>query len=191
LDAKLREEMRDEIRELTRTLGVTTLHVTHDQTEAMALADSMAIMSEGQLLQIGDPESLYRRPVSQMVAEFLGRTNWISGTVAGKGVVQTSMGAISLPLPDHFATGANVSLGIRPEWIELKIAANGPPPSLTGRVEARTFLGDVVIYRVSVGPAELLVKRSSADVYPLGPIDVVISPDRWGVFPSGSAVGIQ
>jgi iron(III) transport system ATP-binding protein len=191
LDAKLREEMRDEIKELTRTLGVTTLHVTHDQTEAMALADAMAVMSEGQLLQIDDPESLYRRPVSRTVAEFLGRTNWISGTVEGRDVVRTGMGAIAVPLSQRFTAGDPVSLGIRPEWIGLKADAGSIPGSLAGRVEARTFLGEAVVYRVNVGSAELLVKRSSSNVFPLGPIGVVISPDHWAVFPGGPEPGNQ
>jgi ABC-type Fe3+/spermidine/putrescine transport system ATPase subunit len=126
-----------------------------------------------------------------MVAEFLGRTNWIAGTVAGNGIVQTGMGAISLPLSHGFSSGANVSLGIRPEWIELKPAASGLPGALAGRIEARTFLGDAVVYRIGVGTAGLLVKRSSADVFPLGPVEVVISPDRWVVFSGGPEGGNQ
>ena len=78
LDAKLREEMRDEIKELTRSLGVTTFHVTHDQIEAMVLADSMAVMSAGKILEVGKPESIYRSPATRTVAEFLGRTNWLT-----------------------------------------------------------------------------------------------------------------
>ena len=77
LDAKLREEMRDEIKELTKKLGVTTLHVTHDQTEAMALADVIAVMDGGEILEIGHPETLYCQPRNRTVAEFLGRTNWV------------------------------------------------------------------------------------------------------------------
>ena len=182
LDAKLREEMREEIKELTGKLGVTTLHVTHDQTEAMALADTIAVMSQGQLLQVGKPEALYRRPTSQMVTDFLGRTNWISGTVAGSDAVETSMGAVRLALPEHFALGSRVRLGVRPEWITL-----GSPPVATdgwvqGQVEARTFLGDAVIYRVSAGQESLTVKRSSADMLGPGPVGILIAPEHWVVF---------
>jgi len=183
LDAKLREEMRDEIKELTRTLGVTTLHVTHDQTEAMALADALAVMSEGKLLQIGAAEDLYRRPVSRAVAEFLGRTNWIPGTIVDDRVVRTAMGPISIASPHPYAKGEKVALGIRPEWIYLNEHANGSSGSFAGCVESRTFLGDAVVYKVNVGPAELMVKQGSARVFRLGPVGVTISPEHWVIFP--------
>lgn len=182
LDAKLREEMRDEIKELTRSLGVTTLHVTHDQTEAMALADSLAVMSNGQILEIGEPEQLYRHPGNRIVAEFLGRTNWLSGVIQGADLVRTEAGAIFIPLRDRYGVGEKVSLGIRPEWIELTAEGSGVGGALPGRIEGRTFLGDAVIYWVRLGNAKLLVKSHSADIPAAGPISVVIPPDRWVVF---------
>ena len=182
LDAKLREQMRDEIKDLTRSLGVTTLHVTHDQTEAMALADSMAVMNAGQILQIGDPENLYRHPVNRTVAEFLGRTNWLSGTVAGADRVDTDVGAIQLPLPGRPGVGEKLSLGIRPEWIELGAKAAGGPGVFTGSIEWRSFLGDIVVYRVQIGKAKLLVKTNASDIPASGPVSVVIPPERWVVF---------
>lgn len=182
LDAKLREEMRDEIKELTRSLGVTTLHVTHDQTEAMALADSLAVMSNGQILEIGEPEKLYRHPGNRTVAEFLGRTNWLSGTIEGDNLVRTEVGAINIPLRDRYAIGEKVSLGIRPEWIELTTKSGDERGAFPGRIEGRTFLGDAVIYWVRLGNTKLLVKSHSSDIPATGPISVVIAPDHWVVF---------
>lgn len=184
LDAKLREEMRDEIKDLTRSLGVTTLHVTHDQTEAMALADSMAVMSNGQILETGDPEELYRRPGTRAVAEFLGRTNWLSGTVEGAGRVHTPMGPASISLCERFRIGDNVSLGIRPEWIELCGDGSEMRDAFPGWIEGRTFLGEAVIYRVRVGDCKLLVKSHATNLPTAGAVSVVISPAHWVVFPS-------
>ena len=187
LDAKLREEMREEIKELTRSLGVTTLHVTHDQTEAMALADSLAVMSNGQILEIGEPEKLYRHPGNRIVAEFLGRTNWLSGVIEGADRVRTEAGAIHVPLRDRYVVGERVTVGIRPEWIELTAEASGARSALPGRIEGRTFLGDAVIYWVRLGNAKLLVKSHSADIPAAGPISVIIAPDHWVVFSGESA----
>ena len=182
LDAKLREEMRDEIKELTRSLGVTTLHVTHDQTEAMALADSMAVMSNGRILEIGEPEALYRSPGNRTVAEFLGRTNWLAGTVEGPELVRSEMGVVKISSPDRATVGTTVILGIRPEWIELTAEASNAPWAFPGSIDGRTFLGDAVLYWVRLGKARLLVKTTSSDLPASGPITVVIPPDRWVVF---------
>ncbi len=182
LDAKLREEMRDEIKELTRSLRVTTLHVTHDQTEAMALADHMAVMCDGQILEVGEPERLYRQPSNRIVAEFLGRTNWLAGTVEGPGVVRAEVGVVKCPLRDRVVPGTSVSLGIRPEWIELKAEPCDIPNSFLGNVEGRTFLGDAVIYWVRVGRVRLMVKTTSSDFSVGGPITVVMPVECWVVF---------
>ena len=182
LDAKLREEMRDEIRQLTRSLGVTTLHVTHDQTEAMALADSLAVMSAGKILQLGEPEQLYRHPVNRMVAEFLGRTNWLSGTVDGPDHAATEIGSVSVALPASAASGSRIRLGIRPEWAELRAKPSGGAGEYAGSVTSRSFLGDIVLYQVRVGGAELLVKSNAPDIPASGAVTVVIPPERWVVF---------
>lgn len=182
LDAKLREEMRDEIKQLTRALGVTTLHVTHDQTEAMALADSLAVMSAGKILQLGEPEHLYRRPVNRMVAEFLGRTNWLTGKVDGTNHAQTEMGGVSVILPASTALGSDIRLGIRPEWAELTRDPHGGLDEYRGIVTGRSFLGDIVVYKVKVGGVELLIKSNAPDIPAYGEVTVLVPPDRWVVF---------
>lgn len=119
LDAKLREEMRFELRELTRSLGITTLHVTHDQVEAMALADRIAVMFDGAIVQIGRPEELYRRPATRDVAAFLGQMNWLPGTADGSGGAMTALGRLVPVVPTDTAAGRPVLVGVRPEAVEV------------------------------------------------------------------------
>jgi iron(III) transport system ATP-binding protein len=181
LDAKLREEMRDEIKDLTKTLGVTTLHVTHDQTEAMALADVLAVMHQGRLLELGAPEVLYRRPGNRIVAEFLGRTNWFAGIVESPDRVRSPFGAVQCPT-ENFATGLKVVLGIRPEWIELKNPGENSPNCFEATIDSRSFLGEAVLYWVSIGGARLLVK-TVLDLPANARTAVVLPPERWVIFP--------
>jgi iron(III) transport system ATP-binding protein len=183
LDAKLREEMRDEIKELTQRLGVTTLHVTHDQTEAMALADVLAVMSNGRILEIGSPETLYRRPSNRTVAEFLGRTNWVAGTIEAGGASTTEIGTMRAPAFANFTIGSKVSVGFRPEWIDLKMGAESGPNRFSGVIEARTFLGDSVIYWVSVGGKRLMAKSTVSDISAMSSVTVNIPVERCVIFP--------
>jgi iron(III) transport system ATP-binding protein len=153
LDAKLRVQMRDEIRQLQKRLGVTTVYVTHDQEEAMAISDRIAVMDHGEIVQVGSAEALYHRPDSEFVARFIGRTNLLSGRVAGvhDGAVELELGGSTVRVG---CEGANVSAGqtvrlvVRPERIAIR-----PPaaPGLRGTVLSRTFLGEKAEYRVGVG----------------------------------------
>jgi len=182
LDAKLREEMRDEIKDLTKRLHVTTLHVTHDQTEAMALADEMAVMSAGKVLEIGQAENLYCKPGNRAVAEFLGRTNWLRATVDERKLVKTEMGLVKCRLPETSVLGSSVTLGIRPEWIELRSDRGEGLNSFAGNIEARMFLGDAVLYRVRVADTHLLVKTGLTDFAVGSPVGVIIPSERWVTF---------
>jgi iron(III) transport system ATP-binding protein len=182
LDAKLREEMRDEIKDLTRSLGVTTLHVTHDQTEALALADVMAVMHEGKILEVGHPETIYRNPSDRTVAEFLGRTNWLIGVVSDDGSVKTGTGVVRCSLPGGAKTGTTVRLGVRPEWIELGLEPCQRPNSFHGKIDARMFLGDTVLYWVKVGQFRFMVK-SAFQNFAVGQLVYVMAPpDSWVAF---------
>ena len=182
LDAKLREEMRDEIKELTLRLGVTTLHVTHDQTEAMALADVLAVMYDGKILEIGQPETLYRRPANRVVADFLGRTNWLTGTVESPEKINTEIGILISPAGGKNSVGSKISVGIRPEWVELTREQNTIQNSFSGQIEVRTFLGEAAFYWVRVGQKRFMVKTALSDFHRGDSVSIGLPADRWVVF---------
>ncbi len=152
LDAKLRIEMRGEIRRICREHHLTTVYVTHDQKEALAAADRMAILDGGRILQVGTPREIYRRPHSRTVADFIGETDFVPGRVtvsAGdRFIAETALGAFEgVPGdPDHRpAAGDNVTLSIRPECWNLQPQA-AAQNSVRGRIGASVYLGDVAQY---------------------------------------------
>jgi putative spermidine/putrescine transport system ATP-binding protein len=142
LDPGLREEMRALIRELQRETGITTLVVTHDQAEAVALADRIALLLDGRLAQHGRPEDLYRRPANETVARFFGGVNFLPGQ-ARTAVFHCALG--SLKLPGGTADG-NGLLTIRPEFLRLAPGVN----ERTARITALTFLGTQTRVEISV-----------------------------------------
>lgn len=128
LDALLRLELRDEIRRILRASGKTALYVTHDQEEAISLADRIGVMQGGVLLQVDSPREIYRHPVHKFVAEFLGEINWLAGQITGEpheGVVavETSAGTYRANIKGHLPAGKSVWLGIRPENLSLRLPA--------------------------------------------------------------------
>ena len=149
LDAKLRVEMREEIRSLQKRIGITTVYVTHDQEEAMAISDRIAVMDRGQAVQQGTAHDLYYRPVSEFVARFIGRANLVDGKVLSAGEVEIE--GVRVALATGRAAGQSVRLVIRPEMIEIA-AAGGP-----GRIARRTFLGEKTDYVVELGGSRLQV----------------------------------
>lgn len=162
LDAKLKESLRDELAELLRRLGITAIYVTHDQQEAMAIADRLAVMNRGKIVQIGDAQSLYQRPQVHFVAEFLGRINTI---VRSDEELQASIfkfGTKSLSVPA--ALGKTVM--IRPENVRF---TNPQQNGLIGLVQSRTFLGDRIQYRISLpGHDAILVDAPGTSVWCTG-----------------------
>ena len=188
LDAKLREEMRDEIKELTKKLGVTTLHVTHDQTEAMALADVIAVMDGGEILEIGHPETLYCQPRNRTVAEFLGRTNWVAGVLKAPGLVSTDIGTVTTLQGTAVPIGGRVTVGIRPEWIQLSTLAENTANAFTGTIEDRTFLGDAVVYWVRINSTRLVVKTTLLDLPSSGAVAIKLPSERCMIFDERSAM---
>ena len=189
LDARLREEVRAEIRQVARRAGVTVLHVTHDQAEAMELADRIVVMHEGHVLQVGTAQDVYHHPVNPEVANSLGAMNWIPGVMGDNGEVKTAYGDLRTndgPLP---AQGP-VTIGIRPEFMELAPDAADVRDGdilLRGTVAELTFFGDHYLYRVQVGD-----QRFSAKVplpIPLsGEVSIRISSERACIFPGELAV---
>ncbi|MEY2618594.1 MAG: hypothetical protein RL522_1596 [Pseudomonadota bacterium] len=150
LDAKLKESLRDELAELLRRLHITAIHVTHDQHEAMSIADRMAVMQSGQVIQIGTAEDLYRSPRHPFVASFLGRVNAVRLVQGESGRPGIRLGGLWLPFTPH---DAQDHVLLRPEDIQL-----APAPDSVVRVSHRVFLGDRTHLRVTTPEAgELLV----------------------------------
>jgi putative spermidine/putrescine transport system ATP-binding protein len=170
LDAKLREEMQLELRGIQQRMGVTTILVTHDQTEAMALSDRVAVMQHGRLVQVAGPLEAYEHPRTDFVSSFLGKTNRLEGRVveAGAGGCRVAVGELVLgaPLPPDGppAGEARIIVSVRPEKIEFRPAGDG---LLDGRVAARIFLGDHWLYQVETPLGLLLVVRQNS-----GPAEV-------------------
>ena len=164
LDAALRVRMRQEIRDLQQSLSITAVYVTHDQEEAMAVSDRIAVMSQGTIVQEGTAEDLYHRPESEFVARFIGRVNLLTGRVAATGVAGTEVEVagrrLQLPAPAvPIPTGDPVTLVVRPEAIELEPPGAGWADGIEGVVASRTFLGEKVDYQVRLGPDVLQVTR--------------------------------
>ena len=145
LDAKLKESLRGELAELLRRLGITVVYVTHDQQEALAVADRLAVMHAGRIVQVGNGESLYRTPGHPFVATFLGRVNRLSRDAAARGRHEAMLGGLALPCPS--AWHAHAQLLVRPEDIEVGAVAAGWGQA---RVERRSFLGDRVQLSLSM-----------------------------------------
>ncbi|MHB9149151.1 MAG: ABC transporter ATP-binding protein [Thermoleophilia bacterium] len=149
LDAKLRESMRYELKRLQRELGLTSVYVTHDQTEALALSNVVAVMCDGKIVQVGRPREIYERPNCHFVADFIGTSNFVSGTVKerrhGEYRVETQMGSIWASSSADLAVNSNVLLSIRPEHVSLSRESQPDETNeLLGKVTNRAFLGDSV-----------------------------------------------
>jgi putative spermidine/putrescine transport system ATP-binding protein len=157
LDATMRGEMRDEITRLQRLYGIATLHITHDQEEALSMANRVAVMREGRLLQVDTPQALYARPASRAVAAFVGHANLFEGEVLTESRVRTPLG--DLACADHaFAPGAAVSVLIRPEAIRPVAAADGLN-RFAGSVTRDRFLGSLRRFDFTLsGGAKLMVE---------------------------------
>ena len=159
VDPQLRAELRHEISSILRPLGVTVLLVTHDREEAFSLADRIALMRHGSIVQVGMPEELYFSPAGHWAAEFLGAGNVLPGMVDG-GSVSTPIGVV----PANGTNGAtSVEVLVRPELVEL-----APDPSGPGEVVGREFRGHDVFYRVLLDGLEVVSQRPSNEVVALG-----------------------
>jgi putative spermidine/putrescine transport system ATP-binding protein len=155
LDAKLRQEVRVEIRELQQRMGLTTVMVTHDQEEALTMADRLVVMSEGSVRQVGSQRDLYERPADRFVAGFVGRSTFLDGAVETPGRFRTQGG---LSLTCAGGTPGKASLSLRPERLEVAAAPlAGLDNSLTGTVEFVSYLGAMIDIHVRLSPADRLV----------------------------------
>jgi spermidine/putrescine ABC transporter ATP-binding subunit len=169
LDLKLREHMQMELRRIQQQLGLTTIYVTHDQTEAMTMSDRIAVMNRGRIEQLGSPEDIYGRPGTRFVASFVGKVNFLGGVVRDAGgdraMVETSRGIVQVGVPCQ-PRGTPITLAIRPERLALESPTtqlNGCN-ALAGRIVGRTFCGNVRQYEVQLGQdATFLVETRPGD----------------------------
>ena len=154
LDAKLRVQMRTVIKKLQRRLGITTIYVTHDQEEALAISDRIAVMKDGHIMQIGTPNEIYAKPQNPFVAGFIGVSNFLDCTVKGgeSGIADvTIQGELSIQVPVRKAYTGKGKISARPE--QLFFSEDGMP----GRVLFSTFLGDFIEYEVELDNGQSLI----------------------------------
>jgi len=187
LDAKLRERMRVELKALQRRTGITFVYVTHDQAEALALSDEIAVMHRGRLQQLGTPREVYAQPANRIVADFMGLVNLLPGTLvtaAGTGIVSSGPLRLTLSLPPSGATGDRVDLAIRPEAITLSAPGAGPDGAVPARIEEQSYLGNLSEYYVTlVDGTRLRVQTDATIEHRVGDTVLVsIDPERCHVF---------
>ena len=176
LDAKLKETLRNELADLLRQLGITAIHVTHDQQEALAIADRLAVMHAGRIMQVGRGEDLYRDPKHAFVAEFLGRVNRINRSSQSQARKTIELGLFSLACPENLQSSQ--TLFVRPEDIDLV------PPSAdvaTARVLHRTFLGERIEFNLELAPhLTLMAETLNHCPYQVGDtVGISISSSRF------------
>ena len=164
LDAKLRERMRSELKRLQRELGLTTIYVTHDQSEALALSHEIAVMREGKIVQIGSPRDVYERPENKFVADFVGLTNFVDAVVEGPGEtenfyhVSSGLGSLCVYSIDTLRKGDVVLVSVRPEDIELSEMRPTGINVVEGKIDFKVFLGEFIDFQVRVGDRQLLAR---------------------------------
>lgn len=154
LDAKLRNEMREEIRRICKEFKLTTLYVTHDQKEALSIADRIAVFSQGRIQQVGTPLEVYKRPCNRFVADFIGESNFLEGTVrtvaAGQAIVDCALGQVVGVLPGAdtvLEEGSQAIVSIRPETLHID-SFPADENSFIGRIVGTTYYGEVAHYQV-------------------------------------------
>ncbi|KYO52215.1 ABC transporter ATP-binding protein [Tistrella mobilis] len=179
LDAGLRAGMRDEILRVQRAAGIATLFVTHDQEEALSMADRVAVLKDGRLLQVDTPRGLYERPVDATVAGFVGHANLWPGRVAADGLVETAIGPIRTAT-GGFAPGDAVTVMVRPEEVSAEPAADAAN-RFAGRIAADRFLGNLRRLDLEVPGGLVKVETRRRDA-----IDAVaIAPEAVRLLPAG------
>ena len=195
LDAKLREQMRFELKTLHESLNITTVYVTHDQEEALALSDQIGLMHEGALVEVGPPMELYRRPAHKITADFLGAANFIAAQVDGTGgrpwdevSVQSPLGAFAALRSEEWREGNAAVLFFRPENVELRYASDGSDGGKNisqGVVERVIFLGNSADAVVRCGELALRVRCHPARAPETGKlVRFYVAPKDCIIFPA-------
>lgn len=193
LDARLRDEMREEVRRLHGETGLTMVYVTHDQKEALALANRLAVMDRGRVVQVGTPEEVYRRPASRFVARFLGDSNFLPGKVreesGGRCLVDTAVGTLEAAAPaGGAAPGMAVVCSVRPQ--SLAVARGGEGNRIPATVEAVAFLGDLVQVRLGAAGGTVLelvtLPQHAAGLVPGAAVVLTAALEDVAVLPDGA-----
>jgi putative spermidine/putrescine transport system ATP-binding protein len=177
LDAKVRAQLRDQVRRIQLEVGITTLFVTHDQEEALAIADRVGVMRQGRIEQLGPPTEIYSRPATPFVAEFVGLSNRLAGTVSGSTVTVRGR---DLPLVDLSTPPGPVTALVRPEAVTLASGAAEESGPLAGTVIAVTFLGATSRVTVDLGDTTILAQLPTSDATALSAgsrVTLAIRPD--------------
>lgn len=191
LDAKLREQVRFELRKLQKELGITSIYVTHDQAEAFAICDRIAVMNNGRIQQIGTPEDIYTRPANKFVASFIGITYFVSGTVVdvvgeeGTVLVETEDKLRIQAIADtsRVRRGASVSIVVRPDYISLATGEN-KVNVFDAEVERATYVGDSIDYEIRVGRWSLRMKTpATLKLAPGSMVKVKLHEDKLVALP--------
>jgi iron(III) transport system ATP-binding protein len=192
LDAKLRESLRYELKRLQRELGITSVYVTHDQVEALALSTHIAVMQAGSVVQLGKPREIYESPSNKFVAEFIGTSNFIPGTVGsaqgGQHSVETTNGRLVIESGSDLPAGSDVVVSIRPEAVTLSTESRSGqvPNEWHGTVVARAFLGDAVDHVVAVDKHEIRARvNPSVSIEPGTQVYLQLDPAKISLVPVG------
>jgi iron(III) transport system ATP-binding protein len=189
LDARLRDEMRLQLRDVQRRLGVTSVFVTHDQTEAMMLSDHVLVMNAGRVEQAGTPQEVYESPLSQFVMDFLGQVNHIPASVlqvsdTHLAVRAIDAGDLSLPIMlNGLRPGEDVVLAFRSADVEITPAANGAWP---GTVASVVYLGGREEYVINVGAAEIRSERAQVRLSVGAQVGIIVPPEAIRVWRAGT-----
>ncbi len=162
LDLQLRQQMQSELKSLQQTVGITFVYVTHDQEEALTMSDRIGVMRDGRLLQVAGPEELYERPATRFVADFIGRSNILPGTVAGADEIVLANGD-RLRLATTQASGTSVGVAVRPERITIDPPGHERPDRhhLNGWVSQATYVGNAIVYEIGVDWIQLEVRAAN------------------------------
>ncbi|MGL4608990.1 MAG: ABC transporter ATP-binding protein [Trueperaceae bacterium] len=191
LDAQLRDDMRTFIRELQKRLSITTLFVTHDQSEALELADKVGLMMDGELVQCNSPQTLFKQPRTKRIAEFLGSSNFLEGVIKAKSETSCVIEALGTNLQiaqtPRQTSGESVTATIRPEHIEItkdkKIIKGEVPNSIRATVVEAIYSGGMIQYKVRVGNTELEIKERSLETYHVGDdLQLRLAPEHLWIF---------
>ena len=172
LDAKLREEMRVELKTIQERTGTPILYVTHDQLEAMALSDRIAIMKDGKILQCADPLTIYNNPVDRFVFNFIGQSSSVDCEIIEEAAQSVRIAVdgqvIEIPRPPQVPAKKEASLAVRPEDIELLPYQDAQDVTLTGQIRIFLFLGNLIEYRVQLGDSLIQVHSDKSSPYKVG-----------------------